>query len=92
MRAYKVPWIFPNAGLGLTLKGWPSVVSTGTSCQRLNLKKWKIKDDDLCTCGVIQDMPHLLLCPELEIKPVTQEDLIAANDVAIKTAIHWKNV
>lgn len=54
----------------------------------VNMKKWGIKDHDKCECGAVQDMKHLLRCPNLNIS-CTEEDLLSANENAIQVAKHW---
>ncbi|KAL1451172.1 hypothetical protein WDU94_003458 [Cyamophila willieti] len=62
----------------------------GVARCRSNLKKWNLAEDDTCLCGEVQDIPHLLTCPDLD-EPCTPHDLIAATEVGIRTARHWRN-
>ncbi|KAK9686796.1 hypothetical protein QE152_g36923 [Popillia japonica] len=60
---------------------------------KTNLLKWGMSEDDdvMCSCGQLQDMSHLLVCPQLE-EGCTHEDLILCNDKAIAAAVFWKDV
>lgn len=81
------------AGGNLPFNIWRPLnrLRVGVARCRSNLRKWNLTEDDTCLCGEVQDMPHLLTCPDLD-ETCTLHDLIAANDVGIRTATHWRNI
>lgn len=75
---------------------WKSLnrLRTGVARCKTNLLKWGMlpeSDDVLCSCGQIQDMNHLLICPRLEER-CTHEDLFLCNEKAIAAASFWKDI
>lgn len=82
-----------SSGSFLPYPTWRALNRLRTEVGRcaVNMKKWGIKDHDKCECGAIQDMKHLLRCPNLNIS-CTEEDLLSANENAIQVANHWKYI
>ena len=76
-------------------KTWKSLnrLRTGMGRCKVNMKKWGYTDDDNinCDCGTSQTMQHLLQCPNLE-EQCSQEDLVAANETALRCAKSWPNI
>ncbi|KAL1454906.1 hypothetical protein WDU94_009035 [Cyamophila willieti] len=54
-----------------------------------NVVKWKLAEEDKCECGAVQNMEHLLNCPNLPTQ-CNQEDLFAATESAIQVAKYWE--
>ncbi|KAK9687439.1 hypothetical protein QE152_g36274 [Popillia japonica] len=82
-------------GKHLPFAVWKSLnrLRTGVAWCKTNMLKWGMSENDhvMCSCGQLQDMSHLLVCPQLE-EGCTHEDLILCNDKAIAAAVFWKDV
>ena len=76
-------------------KTWKSLnrLRTEMGRCRVNMGKWGYTENDNlnCDCGAPQTMQHLLQCPNLE-EQCSQEDLMAANEKALRCAKFWPNI
>ncbi|KAK9679211.1 hypothetical protein QE152_g40201 [Popillia japonica] len=85
----------PREEMVLPFAAWKSLnrLRTGVARWKTNLLKWGMSEDDdvMCSCSQLQDMSHLLVCPQLE-EGCTHEDLILCNDKDIAAAVFWKDV
>ena len=55
---------------------------TMMGCSKSNLFKWGYSDSDLCDCGMIQTMEHLLQCPK-NINYCSFDDVLLGNSNAL---------
>lgn len=80
-----------SCGAELPFVTWKCLnrLRTGVGRCAYNMRKWKLSDCDKCDCGSIQDMSHLLNCPELATT-CNHDDLLAANISAVQVAQHWE--
>ena len=62
-------------------------------CCKANLRKWGYTDDDNmdCSCGTPQTMQHLLQCQDLGER-CSQDDMMAANERALRCAKFWPKI
>lgn len=56
-----------------------------------NRARWGFSRDNLCSCGAVQTMAHLMNCPNCPASCST-EDLIEANDRAVEVAKFWSKI
>ena len=71
---------------------WRSLNRLRTGFGRVNglMKKWGYMDNDLCDCGAVQDMAHLLACSQMSTT-CTPEELYKAEDRAVEVAKFWES-
>ncbi|KAL1445918.1 hypothetical protein WDU94_000020 [Cyamophila willieti] len=76
-----------SKGENLPYPTWRSLnrLRTGVGRCAYNMVKWKLAEEDKCECGAVQNMEHLLNCPNLPTQ-CNQEDLFAATESAIQVA------
>ena len=74
---------------------WKSLnrLRTGMGRCKVNMRKWGYTENDNvnCDCGTPQTMQHLPQCPNLK-EHCSQDDLMAANEKALKCAKFWPNI
>ena len=78
------------AGHKLQWTHWKSLnrLLTGYGRAAALMHNWGYSDKPRYTCGELQTMQHLLECAQLDQK-CTVEDIHAANNVALDTALYW---
>ena len=79
-------------GSNLRWLTWRSLNRLRTGFGRANglMKKWGYMDNDLCDCGAVQDMAHLLACSQMSTT-CTPEELYKAEDRTVEVAKFWES-